>query len=99
MDEPETLGTYLKQARETKRISLKDVAKNTRVRENLLQAVEDDRYDLLPSPTFVKGFLTAYARYIGLDPQETIARYQSTLKKKDAPPTPEARPKNAIRAP
>jgi cytoskeleton protein RodZ len=79
MDETETLGKYLRRERELRKISLRELSKNTRVREHLLTAIEEDRHDLLPSPTFVKGFLNAYAKYIGLDPNEIILRYQRGL--------------------
>ena len=79
MDETETLGKYLRRERELRKISLRELSKNTRVREHLLKAIEEDRHDLLPSPTFVKGFLNAYAKYIGLDANEIILRYQRGL--------------------
>jgi cytoskeletal protein RodZ len=76
----ESLGKYLKKERETRKISLKEVAKNIKVREHFLRSVEEDRHDLLPSPTYVKGFLSAYAKYIGLDPNEVVLRYENFLK-------------------
>jgi cytoskeleton protein RodZ len=79
MDETETLGKHLRRERELRKISLRELSKNTRVREHLLKAIEEDRHDLLPSPTFVKGFLNAYAKYIGLDANEIILRYQRGL--------------------
>jgi len=79
MDETETLGGYLRRERELRKISLRELSKNTRVREHLLKAIEEDRQDLLPAPTFVKGFLNAYAKYIGLDANEIILRYQRGL--------------------
>jgi len=79
MDETETLGRYLRRERELRKISLRELSKNTRVREHLLKAIEEDRQDLLPSPTFVKGFLNAYAKYVGLDANEIILRYQRGL--------------------
>ena len=72
----ESLGKYLKAERESRNLSLKEVFESTRIRENLLRAIEEDRYDLLPPAVFVKGFLTAYARYLGLDPNDIILRYQ-----------------------
>jgi len=80
MDETESLGDYLKKEREKKNISLRDVSRNTRVREHLLEAIEADRYDLLPSPTFVKGFLQSYAKYVGLDANEVVLRFQNVMK-------------------
>jgi cytoskeleton protein RodZ len=81
----ESLGKYLKKERETRKISLKEVAKNIKVREQFLRSVEEDRHDLLPSPTYVKGFLSAYAKYLGLDPNEVILRYENFLKGEPVP--------------
>lgn len=85
-DEPETLGSYLKHQRESKKISLREVAKNTRVREHLLRAIEEDRQELLPPPTYVKGFLSAYAKYLRLDESEVLLRYERVLKGEPASP-------------
>jgi cytoskeleton protein RodZ len=96
MDETESLGHYLKKEREKKNISLRDVSRNTRVREHLLEAMEADRYDLLPSPTFVKGFLQSYAKYVGLDPNEVVLRFQNVMtgpsKEEPSPPSEEEVP-------
>ncbi len=96
MDERESLGETLKREREFKKISLREVAKNTRVKEYLLRAIEEDRYDLLPSSTYVKGFLLAYAKYIGLDPDEVLLRYENLLKRENPPSSPEVQSKKKI---
>ena len=80
MDERESLGKYLKRERENRKISLKEVSKQIKVREPFLRAVEEDRRDLLPSVTYVKGFLSAYAKYLGLDSNEVILRYEAESK-------------------
>ncbi len=85
MGEMESLGKYLKKERENRKISLKEVAKNIKVREQFLRSVEEDRHDLLPSPTYVKGFLSAYAKYMGVDPNEVILRYENSLKEEPVP--------------
>lgn len=87
MDEKETLGKYLKTQRESKKISLREVAKNTRVRENILRAIEEDRHDLLPPATYVRGFLLAYAKYLKLDPNDVLLRYRGVLKEEPIPPS------------
>jgi cytoskeletal protein RodZ len=79
MEETESFGRYLKREREFRNISLREVAKNTRVREHLLRAIEEDQYDLLPAPTYVKGFLLSYAKYLGLDPNDILLRYERVL--------------------
>jgi cytoskeletal protein RodZ len=80
VEEKETLGKYLKRERELKRISLREVSKNTKVKEHLLKAIEENQYAALPSPTYVKGFLLAYAKYLGFDPNDILLRYENSLK-------------------
>jgi cytoskeleton protein RodZ len=101
VDEKETLGKYLKNQRESKKISLREVAKNTRVREYLLRAIEEDQYHLLPPVTYVKGFLLAYAKYLRLDPNEILPRYEKVLKGEPVTPTPpkSQKPKEKISSP
>jgi cytoskeletal protein RodZ len=81
VDERESLGKYLKRERENRKLSLKEVSKQIKVREPFLRAVEEDRRDLLPSVTYVKGFLSAYAKYLGLDSNEIILRYEAESKR------------------
>ena len=88
MDERETLGKFLKSQRESKKISLREVAKNTRVREHILRAIEEDQPELLPPATYVKGFLLAYAKYLRLDPNDVLLRYERALKGEPAVPAP-----------
>jgi transcriptional regulator with XRE-family HTH domain len=95
VEEKESLGRYLKREREFRNISLREVAKNTKVKEHLLKAIEEDRYASLPSSTYVKGFLLSYAKYIGLDPNDVLLRYESSLKGKPVA-RPEAPPEKKI---
>jgi len=80
MDDKESLGKYLQKEREIRKISLREVADHTRVREHFLKAIEEDQFQFLPSATYVKGFLLTYANYIGLDPNDVIRRYENFLK-------------------
>ena len=91
MEERESLGRYLKRERESRNISLREVSINTKVKEHLLKAIEEDQYASLPSPPYVKGFLLAYAKYLGLDPHDVSLRYESGLRGKQAT-RPEAPP-------
>jgi cytoskeletal protein RodZ len=75
---PETIespGKHLKAKRESQRISLREVADVTRIREAVLRAIEEDRYEDLPH-IYVKSFLTAYAKRLGLDPTDVIMLHQ-----------------------
>ena len=82
MEENESIGRYLKREREIRNISLREVSKNTKVKEYLLKAIEEDQYGSLPSLTYVKGFLLSYAKYIGLDPNDVLLRYETSLRGK-----------------
>ena len=73
MDSP---GKNLKTERESRNLTLREVSESTKVREPLLRAIESDRYDLISGPVYVKGFLEAYARYLGLDPDDIVRGYQ-----------------------
>lgn len=72
-------GKYLKTEREVHGLSIEEAAESTKIREHFLKAIEEDRYELLPSGLYVRGFLTAYARYLGLDPSDVVLRYQKYL--------------------
>jgi len=76
----ESLGKYLKAERELRNLSLEETAKFTKIRKQFLKAIEEDRYELLPPAIYVKGFLTIYAKYLGLDPHDIVLRYQNYLK-------------------
>ncbi len=76
----ESPGKYLKAKRESQKISLKEVADTTRIREPLLRALEEDRYANLPA-LYVKSFLTTYAECLGLDSNEVIMAYQNNAEK------------------
>lgn len=70
-------GDWLRRQREMREISLRDIADRTKISLRYLQAMEDDRFDLLPAPIFAKGFLREYARYVGLSPDEVVNHYLS----------------------
>lgn len=84
---PETIespGKYLNAKRESRRISLRAVADATRIREAVLRALEEDQYGDLPH-LYVKSFLSAYAKYLGLDPADVITLYQKYGEKLSLP--------------
>jgi cytoskeletal protein RodZ len=74
-------GDWLRRQREMREISLRDIADRTKISLRYLQAMEDDRFDLLPAPIFAKGFLREYARYVGLNPDEVVNHYLSVQQK------------------
>ncbi len=85
--EPETasFGDWLRRQREMREISLRDIADRTKISLRYLEAMEENRFDLLPAPLFAKGFLREYARYVGLSPDEVVNHYLAAVEqpKKD----------------
>jgi cytoskeleton protein RodZ len=81
----ESLGTYLKREREYRSISLHEVARSTKIREDLLTALEEDHLDSQISSVFVKGFLRSYAKYVGLNPDDVVLRYEASLREDKNP--------------
>jgi len=72
----ETLGQYLKRERESRTVSLEELSKGTRISRPFLEALEKDDFSSFPQRVFIPGFLKGYARFVGLDIKEVLARYQ-----------------------
>lgn len=64
---PEGGGRFLREARERAGISLQDAAKQVRMPARVLQAVEDEEWEALGAPVFVRGQLRSYARLLKVD--------------------------------
>ncbi len=70
------LGDQLRRARENKGLSLEELEKTTGVRRRYLQAMEEGRFDALPGPVQIRGFLKRYANCVGLSAEETLSSYE-----------------------
>ena len=71
----EAFGAWLRSERETRGISLEDVARVTKIQIRALERLEDAAFDELPADVFVRGFIRNYARVVGLDADKVLARY------------------------
>jgi hypothetical protein len=71
------IGSSLRDARTRRRIDISQAEQATKIRGKYLLALEEEKFDLLPSQTYVKGFLRAYAEYLGLDGQLYVDEYNS----------------------
>jgi cytoskeletal protein RodZ len=72
----------LKEGRQRAGLSLKEVAERTCIRRAYLEALEADRYDLLPGEVYVQGFARLHAKAVGLDEEpllEQIRRQKGTV--------------------
>jgi cytoskeletal protein RodZ len=88
------IGSSLREARERRGLQLTDVQRETRIRVRYLQALEEERFDLLPGEAYVKGFLRSYADALGLESRLYLDEYSARfahVEETDFVPRPTAR--------
>jgi cytoskeletal protein RodZ len=71
------IGSSLREARERRNLSYGQVEAETAIRTRYVRALEDEDFHILPGPTYTKGFLRAYAEYLGLDGQPFVDEFNS----------------------
>ena len=79
------IGSSLRDARVRQGLDLAQIEADTKIRAKYLRALEDERFDLLPAETYVKGFLRAYAERVGLDGQLYVDEYNSRFSLAEEP--------------
>ena len=79
------IGGSLREARLKRNLTPADVQKAIRIRDRYLQALEEERWELLPGDAYVKGFLRTYADYLGLDGNLYVEEYNSRFAHPDEP--------------
>jgi cytoskeleton protein RodZ len=72
---PDDIGAHLREARERAGITLRDVASATKISVPSLEALERNDIARLPGGIFVRAFVRAYARQVGLDPEDAVRRF------------------------
>ncbi len=81
-----TVGQILKEARENKLYTLDDVEKHTKIRKEMLQALERDDFEKLPPLTFIQGFIKNYGKFLGLDANKLLAVFRRDYEAQKHPP-------------
>lgn len=71
------IGSSLRDARLRQGLDFPELEERTKIRPKYLRALEDERFDILPAPTYVRGFLRSYADALGLDGQPFVDEYNS----------------------
>lgn len=79
-----SFGVWLKKQRESKSISLEEVAAVTKVHIYQLKIIEEEQWEQLPAPAFVRGFLVCYAKYLEIDEEEVLRRYRDAMGNKNS---------------
>jgi cytoskeletal protein RodZ len=79
------IGATLREARQRRKVDLMVVEADTKIRARYLAALEEESFDVLPGPTYVKSFLRTYAEYLGLDAKLLVEEYKQRYER----PTPQ----------
>jgi cytoskeletal protein RodZ len=91
MDEPQEekfSGQLLSEARKKRRLRYKRLSTELNIPEKYLQALEEENYGVMPGgDPYIKGYLRAYAKKLGIDPDFIIERYSENLKNKQITPS------------
>ncbi len=80
MFDADTLGSELRAARESRDLTLEQAEKQTRIRAHYLEALEQGNFSALPSAVQGRGFLRNYARFLGLDAELLVARFDAAIR-------------------
>lgn len=81
-----TVGQVLKEERERKFYTLDEIEKATKIRKELLEALEAGQYQKLPPQTFVKGFIKNYGKFLGLNTEKLLAVFRREFSEGLNPP-------------
>jgi cytoskeleton protein RodZ len=79
------IGGSLREARLKRNLTSADVQKAIRIRDRYLQALEEERWEVLPGDAYVKGFLRTYADYLGLDGNLYVDEYNNRFAQHEEP--------------
>ncbi len=93
------IGETLREARMRERIDVSEIEAQTKIRAKYLRALENEEWDLLPGPTFVKSFLRTYATALGLDGKALVEEYRLNFERPSEPPEPIVSSPRKVRVP
>lgn len=80
-EDTEFSGTMLRRLRESCPADIDTIAEITKISKRYLSAIEEQEFSILPAPVYVRGFVSEYARILGLDPQRVAQSYMSLYNK------------------
>ena len=79
-----SFGETLKRERELRQISLREISEATKINLRYLEALERDDFRHLPGGVFNKGFVRAFAQFIGIDPEAMVMAYLDEERSQEA---------------
>ena len=86
------LGERFRAAREARGLTLSDVSEQLRIRAVYLAAIEEENWPAIGAAVYARGFLRTYARFLGLDPEESVAAFNASSGAAAPASTPDRRP-------
>ena len=92
-----TVGQYLRELRDQRKMSVGEVSRATRVPMASVERIETDRFDELPGEVFVRGFLKSYARALSVPTDDVLARYTASRRVAWVTPLPISAPSKPAR--
>jgi len=72
-----TIGEKLKDAREEKHLTLKEIQENIKIRTRYLEALESDQFDVIPGEAYIRAFIKGYANFLDLNYLELLEQYET----------------------
>jgi cytoskeletal protein RodZ len=78
-------GDRLRREREMRGITLDEITESTKISRRHLEALEGEHFDQLPGGVFNKGFVRAYARFLGIDGDQAVADYAAASNEQPEP--------------
>ena len=76
-EQPRTVGAILRGWRQQHNVSIEEISARTRIRHELLRDLENDNFQSLPAAVYVSGYITGYARVLGVDPAPALLAYNT----------------------
>lgn len=89
MSEKHDFGGHLRQERERRGVSLREIAAATKISVSALEALERNQISRLPGGIFTRAFVRSYAAQIGLDPERTVDEFLDHFPMVQRPETPQ----------
>ncbi len=86
-----SFGASLRRERELRGITLDEISRVTKISVRLLEAIEADRFDILPEGVFRKSFIRGYARYLGMNEEQVLQEYALEVQAVVSPAAPEVK--------
>jgi cytoskeleton protein RodZ len=79
-------GEKLRREREMRGVTLDEISESTKISRRHLESLEKEDFDSLPGGIFNRGFVRAYARFLGLDEEQAVADYAAVTTEQPPPP-------------